>query len=331
MKLTPVICTQCGAALSVDSDKGTRICPYCNTVFIIEKARKVFNNTYNIVNNISAQNVYIQDSNRKFEVVGGVLRKYVGSSTEVIIPNSVVKIGANTFKGTKIKSVFMSDNVLEIEQGAFEGCDNLETIVFSQAIKDIGVRTFYGCRSLKTVCLPPRVNTIRYKTFFNCSSLTKIKLPKSLMHIEAEAFSGCSSLEEIVLPQNLSVIGEGAFNDCTSLLQLHIPGKITEIGKSIFKNCENLKSVFFEDSYIDEREVIDIDFGDKDIYVGGEKVIGKYKIALKFPKSKVARECQERIERRKRNLCLYCGGAFTGFITLRCSKCGRKKDYRYVD
>lgn len=70
IKLIPGICTQCGATLSVNKRENTMVCPYCNTPFIVEKAIQNFNTTYNI----TAQNVFVQEANREFEIIGGVLK-----------------------------------------------------------------------------------------------------------------------------------------------------------------------------------------------------------------------------------------------------------------
>lgn len=171
MSLIPGICTQCGATLSVEKNKDIIICPYCNTPFLAEKAIQVFNNTYNIINNITTQNVIVQENiNKNFDIVGGVLRKYNGSDIDVIIPDNVIAIGEYAFKDTKIKSVIMPNSVTEIRWNAFYSCDILEDIILSN--------------TLKLICSSAFSNAIKLK----------IHLPDSVESIGGGAFSGIDSI-----------------------------------------------------------------------------------------------------------------------------------------
>lgn len=144
-KLIPGICTQCGANLSVDQNMDAMICPYCNTPFIVEKAIQNFNTTYTTINNITAQNVFVAGNiNNDFEISGGILNKYNGSSLDIVIPDNVVRIGKKVFFDMAIRSVFMSNNVTFIDNEAFAGCTNLEKLTLSQNLEQIGGDVFNG-------------------------------------------------------------------------------------------------------------------------------------------------------------------------------------------
>ena len=69
MSLIPGICIQCGAVLSVPSEKDMMECPYCNTNFIAEKAIHKFNVSYCVTNNINEKNIVIE-SKKNFPYVG---------------------------------------------------------------------------------------------------------------------------------------------------------------------------------------------------------------------------------------------------------------------
>ncbi|WP_294143683.1 leucine-rich repeat domain-containing protein [uncultured Clostridium sp.] len=155
MKLIPGICTKCGATLSVNKENDAMVCPYCNTPFIVEKAIQNFNNTYNITNNITAQNVFVQKSNDDFEIIAGVLTKYLGSAVNVIIPDGVTSIGDKygdqwgsqhrenyAFLNTMIESVIMPDSVVKIGSYAFYGCTRLQKIVLSKNLESISQWAF---------------------------------------------------------------------------------------------------------------------------------------------------------------------------------------------
>ncbi len=77
MPLTKATCTNCGAALEVDSSKEAAVCPYCNTAYIVEKAI----NNYNVTaNNIvfSGENVSVKiddgEKDRKFQSAAALLQ-----------------------------------------------------------------------------------------------------------------------------------------------------------------------------------------------------------------------------------------------------------------
>jgi hypothetical protein len=57
--------------------------------------------------------------------------------SRVVIGDSVVSIGVNTFNGcTGLKSIKIPNNVTSISQGAFNNCDNLTTIIFNHDADD---------------------------------------------------------------------------------------------------------------------------------------------------------------------------------------------------
>ena len=67
MPLVPAKCPNCGATLSVDSNGKAEICQYCGSPFIVEEAKQIFNNTYNIVNNITAENVVVEQVDPQYQ------------------------------------------------------------------------------------------------------------------------------------------------------------------------------------------------------------------------------------------------------------------------
>ena len=107
MALVAAKCTSCGGILEVDNEKDTAICKYCGTPFIIEKAV----NNYVIHNSIQAENVYVQATEKEFDLSGGILKKYLGNKSSVEIPEGVFELADSCFAGTYIQNVVFPKNV----------------------------------------------------------------------------------------------------------------------------------------------------------------------------------------------------------------------------
>ncbi len=103
MKLIPGLCPQCGAILSVIEGTEAMVCNYCNTPFVCEKAINKFNNTYTIINNINAQNVFLQNVTSDFEIIAGELVNYRGTAKDIVIPDNVEKIKSKCFEQKNIR------------------------------------------------------------------------------------------------------------------------------------------------------------------------------------------------------------------------------------
>ncbi len=246
MPLVQAKCTNCGANLEIDNTKDAAICPYCGTAFIVEKAI----NNYNTTNQIHAGTVNIYGGNSAdFVIRGGVLEKYNGAATEVVVPNSVKIIGCEAFLNCiGITSVVLPDSVREIrdgsyERGAFAGCTTLISIVIPNSVQKIGSLAFKDCKSLTSVTIPDSVQTIGVRSFDGCGSLTSVNIPDSVQTIGWGAFSGCSSLASVTIPTSVQEIGACAFSGCSSLTSVSIPSSVKRIDESAFEGCTALRKV----------------------------------------------------------------------------------------
>lgn len=187
-------------------------------------------------------------SNQDFVIVDGVLEKYTGSDTVVEIPEGVTVIGKGAFKygpekdgcnpnADKIEKVVIPQDVVLIDEYAFDKCENLTEINFPDKLTSIGFCAFLYCKSLKEVFIPDSVKTIKDAIFFGCESLGKARLPEGLKEITVNMFGGCKSLTEIVVPEKVNKIGKDAFNGCTSLKKINIPKGVKKLETRVFANC----------------------------------------------------------------------------------------------
>lgn len=94
---------------------------------------------------------------------------------DVRIPSTVEKIVSYAFAGTKISHVIFSDNIKEIEEGAFDCCGRLTG----------------------TLRIPKKIARINRNTFSGCA-LTGLVFHKDVAVIDQYAFARCYELNSIV-------------------------------------------------------------------------------------------------------------------------------------
>ena len=115
----------------------------------------------------------------------GVLKGYYGTESNITLPNTVTKINDDALKGNKkIVSVTIPGSVKDIGNNAFQGCPNLEEIIFTNP--DTASNNLI----------------IRINAFQNCPKLTKCEIPARANQVVGNIFKGCTSLTEIKVNAN---------------------------------------------------------------------------------------------------------------------------------
>lgn len=171
---------------------------------------------------------------------GFVLQVSGGKETKGVVPKTV-------------KHVLVDPSCRMIDDGAFQGCNALESVTIPSSVETVGDNAFRKCSKLKNVTFlsqkarrrkqqcndekkeeemlfrhsastPSSVSTSEPRSsqlrgigewaFFNCSSLAAVTLPHGLQSIGARAFQRCSMVSITGLPETLSFVGENAFVGC---------------------------------------------------------------------------------------------------------------------
>ena len=135
-----------------------------------------------------------------------IISKYIGTSGDVVIPNSVTSIGEYAFWGCSgLTSVTIPNTITTIGENAFSGCTGLTSIIIPNSVTSIGSSAFSGCSGLTSITIPNGVTSIGIAAFFDCSGLTSITIPNSVTTIGEMAFEECNVLNSVTLPDNLDV------------------------------------------------------------------------------------------------------------------------------
>lgn len=110
----------------------------------------------------------------------GVLLGYYGLGGDVVLPNTVTKIGDDALKGNdNIVSITIPGSVKDIGNNAFKGCTKLERVIFTNPEK-----------TSKNLI-------IRLSAFQNCKKLTECEIPARAYQVVGNIFKGCTSLTEV--------------------------------------------------------------------------------------------------------------------------------------
>ena len=153
----------------------------------------------------------------------GELTKYRGNDTEVVVPDSVTRIGT-VFSGNKdITKIVLPNGLLYLEEDAFKGCSALTEIKLPDNLEYISENSFNGCSSLTGINLPDGLSYIPENAFYGCSSLDEIIIPDSVLEIRTNAFNGCCKIKELVVPDTVETIQSRAFAGMCGLEKLTVP------------------------------------------------------------------------------------------------------------
>lgn len=199
----------------------------------------------------------------------GVLLGYYGPGGDIVIPNTVTKIGDEAFKGNKkVTGVTIPGSVVDIGNNAFEACENLKKVAFTnpgEARNNLLIRlgAFKDCTKLTDVEIPARVKQIVGNIFKGCTSLTNVKVNANNPYYFTEdgVLFGPALVEyspkyddnyvllaypagrqgEYTIPskvngKEIDQIWTSGFEGAASLTDITIPASIGRLGTAAFEN-----------------------------------------------------------------------------------------------
>ena len=185
------------------------------------------------------------------------LISYVGSQTEVTIPETVVKIRDYAFyRCYDITSITIGKSVATIGNEVFTDNKSLVSIVVDEenesfasvdgVLFDHDVATivkYPEAISASTYEIPETVTTIGSRAFYRCNNLRHITIPVGVLEIGKGAFSECANLTTVVIGNGVTTVGENAFSNCKRLTSVTLGSAITTINDYAFSDCFRLVEV----------------------------------------------------------------------------------------
>jgi hypothetical protein len=149
----------------------------------------------------SLTTVTVDAENTNFKTIGKALCSYDGSnlysyydyvSTSYTVPDSVTTINDLAFTfNTIIQSIIMN-NVVILNNGAFQNCSNLSSITLPNTLTTIASRALQNL-AITSIVMPASVTTIGEYAISLCSNLTSITFEGNYPTIESTAFYGNAS------------------------------------------------------------------------------------------------------------------------------------------
>lgn len=97
------------------------------------------------------QNVLVVMDSYEYSEDKAITHRYVANGTDIVIPDSVLTIGENTFKDNDTIVSVDLNNVKTIEQYAFSGCSSLESVVVPKSVETIADGAFANCDNLSSI------------------------------------------------------------------------------------------------------------------------------------------------------------------------------------
>lgn len=149
---------------------------------------------------------------------------YAGLLTSITLPESVEKIGANTFfRCGSLTDVALPNALREIGSNAFDLCDSLRSLRLPDCLETLAADAFNRCSSLTELLVSPKHKRFRSVdgVLFSADGKTALRcppgksgayvVPRGTQTVAVEAFAGCEALTSVELPSGVKTVGRGAF------------------------------------------------------------------------------------------------------------------------
>jgi len=158
-----------------------------------------------------------------------------GQLTEIIIPDSVTRIGEHSFSYTGLTKVTLGTGLQSIGESAFQNNQITAEIILPSSLKEIGESAFRN-NEIQKLTLGTGLQNIGGSAFRNNQITAEIILPSSLKEIGESAFRN-NKIQKLTLGTGLQNIGIYAFSDNQiKELDFNLPSSLKTIANGTFAN-----------------------------------------------------------------------------------------------
>lgn len=171
--------------------------------------------------------IYSHDGKRLLKYNGNDSIYYIKEGTEVICDG--------VFYCNDIQYVNIPDEVMHIGKNAFRG-SSIEQIALPLSLRVVSEDLFRDCSCLEHCSLNVNIETIDFEAFAYCFNLRQIELPENLKHIESMAFI-YTGIQDIYLPDSVETLGDSVFL-CSQLRKIRLSYSLSKIGANPFDGTE---------------------------------------------------------------------------------------------
>ncbi len=215
----------------------------------------------NISINTNTINTKISSESSEFEFdkSNGTIKKYLGTSKEITIPQKIngvpVKIiGSFSFKDIGIEKVDIPIGIEEIKDYAFEK-NKIEILHLPESLRSIGCSAFAE-NNISKLILPNNIENIDEFAFID-NNLEKLAIPLNLNSIKASVFSN-NKIKDLTLHDYIENIDKYAFYN-NKIEDLTLPKNLRSIGCEAFADNNISKLTLYSEIEMFDKYAFDED------------------------------------------------------------------------
>lgn len=185
---------------------------------------------------------YVLNEDKETYSVKGV---GTAEATDIVIATHyegklVTKIADSAFKEKNITSVVIPKSVVVVGANAFYGCNSLTQVELGEGVKQIGDYAFYKCSGIAQVKITKSVESIGSSAFAYCTSLTDVEIGENVKQIKYYAFNECKNIQTLMFKNPVNWYYRTSSSSSTAIL------------KSDLENSETAKQKLLVEKYFCE-------------------------------------------------------------------------------
>jgi len=164
--------------------------------------------------------------------------------TSFTIPDTVTLIDSYYFASSKLTSIALPDQIVNINDRAFAGMSKLTSVDFSNAtaLTTIGDNLFEKDTALTTAVLPANLTSVGDDLFSSCAALTSVSYATGVKLLYGCRILQSTGVTTFTIPSTVTNIGANYFEGA-NISSLTLPSSVINIGSNAFANNSSLTTL----------------------------------------------------------------------------------------